>query len=190
MGTRRMPSPHEVEGRKEVETVMSHETIDVLIAGYLSAEAANEDYEAVLGSGGHLHGAAVVSKALDGSLTVEQTDHLVRDGAEGLGAVGFAVGLVAPPLLAATAVGAVMGAGAGGLLHHKAAEKLGAQAGETIPLGGAGLIVAFSHSEADKIEPAVARAVTKVVGEADGGHVSALKGALADAQQKMAESGS
>jgi predicted RNA-binding protein YlqC (UPF0109 family) len=29
----------------------------------------------------------------------------------------------------------------------------------------------------------------KVIGEAEGRHVQALKGALADAQQKMAESG-
>ena len=107
---------------------------------------------------------------------------MVREGAEGLGAVGFAVGLFAPPLLAATAVGAAMGAGAGELLHHKTADKLGEQAGETIPLGGAGLIVAYSHSEADKVEPAVTRAVQKAVGEAEGSHVKALKGALADAQ--------
>ena len=80
-----------------------------------------------------------------------------------------------------------MGAGAGELLHHKTADKLGEQAGETIPLGGAGLIVAYSHSEAEKVEPAVTRAVQKVKGEAEGRHVQALKDALADAQQKMAE---
>ena len=70
---------------------------------------------------------------------------MVREGAAGLGAVGFAVGLFAPPLLAATAIGAALGAGAGKLLHHKTADKLGEQAGETIPLGGAGLIVAYSQ---------------------------------------------
>ncbi len=112
---------------------------------------------------------------------------MIREAAGGLGAVGFAVGLAAPPLLAATAVGAALGAGTGDLLHHKIAGKLGEQAGETIPLGGAGLIVAYSHSEADKVEPAVTRAVQRTVGEAEGSHVAALKGALADAQQKMAE---
>ena len=112
---------------------------------------------------------------------------MVSEGAEGLGAVGFAVGLAAPPLLAATAVGAAMGAAAGGLLHHEVSGKLGEQAGATIPLGGAGLIVAYSHSEADSVEPAVTRAVQKTIGEAEGSHVKALKGALADAQQKMAE---
>ena len=86
------------------------ETIDVLIGGYMSKDAAHEDYEAVLTSGGHLHGAVVVSKDLQGNLSVEQTDHMVREGAAGLGAIGFAVGLFAPPLLAATAIGAVIGA--------------------------------------------------------------------------------
>lgn len=165
------------------------ETTDVLIGGYMSKDAANEDYEAALASGGYLHGAVVVAKDLEGNLSVEQTDHMVREGAEGLGAVGFAVGLFAPPLLAVTAVGAAMGAGAGKVLHHRTAGKLEEQAGSTIPVGGAGLIVAYPHSAAGDVEPAVTRAIKKVVGEAEGHHVKALKGALADAQRKMAEGG-
>jgi hypothetical protein len=47
--------------------------------------------------------------------------------------------------------------------------------------------VAYSHTEAEKIEPAVTRAVSRAIGEAEGSHVPALKVALADAQQKMAE---
>ena len=162
-----------------------HETTDVLIGGYLSKEAAEQDYEAVLGCGGYLHGAVVVSRDLEGNLSVEQTDHMVREGAEGLGAVGFVVGLFAPPLLAATAVGAAMGAVAGKLLHRRTANKLEEQAGETIPIGGAGLIVASPRSAAEKVTPAVTRAINKAVGEAEGHHVQALKGAIADAQQKM-----
>jgi uncharacterized membrane protein len=166
-----------------------HDTIDVLIGGYMSKDAAEQDYNAVLESGGHLQGAVVVSKDLEGNLSVQETDHMVREGAEALGAVGFAVGLFAPPLLATTAIGAAIGAGTGALLHHKTAEKLGEQVGATIPIGGAGLIVAYSHTEAEKVEPAVTRALQKVIGQAEGRHVQALKGALADAQQKMAESG-
>jgi uncharacterized membrane protein len=166
---------------------LDDETIDVLIGGYLSTKAAHDDYEAALASGGYLHGAVVVSKDLAGNLSVEQTDHMVREGAAGLGAVGFAVGLFAPPLLAATAVGAAIGAVAGKALHRRTENKLEEQAGETIPLGGAGLILAYPRSAAQTIEPTVARAVTKVVGEAEGHHVQALKGAIADAQQKMAK---
>ena len=169
--------------------ILGEQTIDVLIGGYLSADAAHEDYEAVLNSGGELQGAVVVAKDLEGSLSVEQTDHMVREGAEGLAAVGFVVGLFAPPLLAATAIGAALGAVGGKALHKKTGSKIEEQAGETIPIGGAGLIIAYEHEQAEKIEPAVTRAIKKVVGEAEGHHVKALKGALADAQQKMAEQG-
>ena len=62
------------------------ETIDVLIGGYLSTDAAHDDYAAVLASGGYLHGAVIVSKDLKGNLSVEQSDHMVREGAAGLGA--------------------------------------------------------------------------------------------------------
>jgi hypothetical protein len=48
--------------------------------------------------------------------------------------------------------------------------------------------VAYPHSAAGQVEPAVTRAVSRVVGEAEGNHVQALKGAIADAQTKMAES--
>jgi uncharacterized membrane protein len=164
------------------------ETIDVLIGGYLSKDAAMEDYESVLGCGGYLHGAVVVTKSLEGELEVQQTDHMVREGAAGLGAVGFVVGLFAPPLLAATVVGAALGAGLGKLAHRRVADKLEETAGATIPIGGAGLIVAYPHSAADKVEPAVKRAITHVVGEAEGHHVQALKGAIADAQAKLAQS--
>jgi arylsulfatase len=166
---------------------MSKDPTDVLIGGYLSADAAHEDYEAVLNCGAEIMGAVVVSKDMEGELSVEQTDHMVKEGAEGLAAVGFAVGLFAPPLLAATAIGAVIGAGAGKVLHKKTGSKIEETAGETIPIGGAGLIVAYKHDHADVIEPAVTRAIKKVVGEAEGHHVKALKGALADAQAKMAE---
>ena len=168
---------------------LGQQEINVLIGGYLAAEAAHEDYESVLGSGGDIEGAVVVSKDLEGNLSVEQTDHMVRKGATGLAGVGFVVGLFAPPLLAATAIGGALGAVGGKALHKKTGSKIEEAAGETIPLGGAGLIVAYERENAEVIEPAVTRAITKVVGEADGRHVAALKEALADAQQKMAAEG-
>ena len=163
------------------------ETTDVLIGGYLSTDAAHEDYAAVLDCGARLWGAVVVSKDLEGNLSVEQTDHMVQEGAAGLASVGFVVGLFAPPLLAATAIGAALGAVGGKVLHKRTGSKIEESAGETIPIGGAGLIVAYKHEDAERVEPAVTRAVKKAIGEAGGRHVKALKGALADAQKKMAE---
>ncbi len=163
------------------------ETTDVLIGGYLSTEAAHEDYESVLGCGAHLLGAVVVSKDLEGDVSLEQSDHVVAEGAAGVGGVGLVVGLFAPPLLAATAVGAALGAVGGKVLHKKIGSGIEKMAEETIPIGGAGLIVAYPRSSSDTVESAVTRAVQKVVGEAEGNHVEALKRALADAQKKMAE---
>ena len=106
------------------------ETTDVLIGGYLSKDAAQEDYEAVLNCGVRLWGAVVVSKDLEGELSVEQSDHMVEEGAAGLASVGFVVGLAAPPLLAATAIGAGLGAVGGKLLHKRSGSKIEKAAGE------------------------------------------------------------
>lgn len=162
------------------------ETTDVLIGGYLSAQAAHEDYDAVLACGARLWGAVVVTKDLEGNVALEHSDHAVEEGAAGAAGVGFVVGLFAPPLLAATAIGAALGAVGGKVLHKKIGSAVEKLAEDTIPIGGAGLIVAYAHTAADTVEPAVTRAVQKVVGEAEGHHVKALKGALADAQKKMA----
>ena len=103
---------------------MLDETTDVLIGGYLSAEAARDDYESVLNCGARLLGAVVVTKDLEGNVAVEQTDHMVEEGAAGLASVGFVVGLFAPPLLAATAIGAALGAVGGKALHEKTGSKI------------------------------------------------------------------
>ena len=110
---------------------------------------------------------------------------MVRKGAEVFGGVGLVVGLFAPPLLLATAAGAAIGAGLGELAHREVESKIEQQAGDTIPFGGAGLIVAYPRSSADRVDQAVTRALKKAVGEADGRKVDALKGALAEAQERM-----
>jgi len=133
-----------------------------------------------------LMGLVVVSKGLDGSMEIEQHDHIVKEGAMALGGAGFVVGLFAPPLLAATAVGAVVGAGVGKLAQRKVESALEAQAEQTIPIGGAGLIVVYEHEHTAVVEAAVTRAIKKVVGEATDSHLKAVKGALADASAKMA----
>ncbi len=161
------------------------ETIDVLMAGYLSKEAAEDDFHTVEATGATTHGLIVVSKDLEGKVTVELEDHAVRKGAMAFGGAGFVVGLFAPPLLVATAAGAALGAGVGKLMERKLKSGIEQQAEATIPIGGAGLIVAYPRSSGEVIEPAVTRAIKKVVGEAKGKHVKALKSAMADAQAKM-----
>jgi uncharacterized membrane protein len=164
---------------------MPRETVDVLMGGYLSKDAARQDFEAVQACGVPLLGVVVVSKDLDGTIEIEQHDHIVKEGAVALGGAGFIVGLFAPPLLIATAVGAMVGAGVGKIAHRKVESALEAQAQETIPIGGAGLIVVYDHDHTEAVEAAVTRPIQKVIGEATDSHVKAVKAALADASTKM-----
>ena len=167
--------------------LLETETVDVLIGGYLSRDAAYSDFESVLRSGARVHGATVVSKDFEGNLSVTQADHMIREVAEGMAVVGLAMGVVLLPLLAATTVvGAVMGAGLGQMLHVASATKLKHEAGSSIPLGGAGLIVVYPRTSATTVESAVKRAISSVNGEAEGRHLQAVLGALADARHHMA----
>lgn len=164
---------------------MSKEPTDVMIGAYLTTEPARADYDAVVHAGAKIEGAICVSRDHAGKIHVEESDHLARKGAEILGGAGLVVGLFAPPLLVATAAGAAVGAGLGALGHHEVKKKIEQQAFDTIPYGGAGLIVAYPRSSADEVDKAVKHSLKKAVGEADGKKLAALKKALGEAQDKM-----
>lgn len=177
-------------GLKVLSLPFDHETTDVLIGSYLSHDAAHEDYRAALACGAYLHGAIVVSKDLSGKVSVQQSDHMVREAAQGLGTLGFLSGLVVfPLLLPATGFGVALGGAVGEALHLLTETKVKGQAATMIPLGCAALILAYPRSSASVVEPVVTRAVTKATGEASGHHVQALRGALAGAQEQMAATG-
>ena len=157
---------------------------EVLIGGYLTPQPARLDYEAVLKSSADFDGVVLINRDLEGKMSVEMTDHLKKGGAKALGAAGFVVGLFAPPLLLSTAFGALVGAGLGKFAENKIKSQIERQAEQTIPWGGAGLIVAYPKECAEDIDKAVTHALKKIVGEAEGTKTKALKGALADAQSK------
>lgn len=164
---------------------MSPGPTDLLIAAYLYFDPAKLDFEAVVDAGVAIEGAVCVSRDDAGELHVEEKDHLARGDPEVLGGAGLAVALFAPPLLLATAAGAAIGGGLGELVDHELEDKIKEHAGETIALGGAGLIVAYPRSSADGIDKAITRTTKKEVREVDNRKVDALKKALAEAQGRM-----
>ena len=90
------------------------ETTDVLIGGYLSTDAAHEDYEAVLELRGPTLGRRRGQQGPRGQpLGRGDRPHGRGGRRRARRAVGFVVGLFAPPLLAATAIGAALGAAGG-----------------------------------------------------------------------------
>src|SRR3954468_6582059 len=113
---------------------MSDDQKDVLIAAYLFEDLAKRDFDAVLKLAEEetitVEGVAVVQKDPDGEVHVVETgDHLGRKGVKLGGGAGLVVGLFAPPLLAATAVGAAAGGAMGGFARPPLRGGLGGKRG-------------------------------------------------------------
>lgn len=103
---------------------MADTPTDVLVAGYQDIDQATADFDALLelvkDKQVEVDGVILVTHAEDGSVNVQQTgDNLGRKGLAWGGGVGLAVGLAAPPLLAATTAGAAAGGVVGKFADHR-----------------------------------------------------------------------
>src|SRR6476619_2251455 len=170
---------------------MSEDTKDVLIAAYLIEDLARKDFDAVVKLAEDktvtLEGIVLVQKDSDGEVHVVETgDHLGRKGAKVGGGVGLAVGLFAPPLLAATAVGAAAGALAGKFAKHRLESGIGEKMDAALPPGSGGVLAIYDAAGAPAVEKALANAVRKSVARIDGASAKELKAGLAEAQAGMA----
>ena len=169
---------------------MSDDHMDVLIAVYLFEDLAKKDFDAVVELAKEntitAEGVVLVRKTADGEVSVVETgDHLGRKGAALGGGVGLVVGLFAPPLLAATLVGAAAGAAMGKLAKHRLESGIGDKMDAVLPAGSGGVIVVYDSDGAEEVDQALANAVLKSIGHLD--HLSAeeLKAGLAEAQAGM-----
>ena len=163
---------------------------EVLIAAYLFLAPGRKDYDAVMklveDHAATVEGVVLVSKDHAGEMHIEEAgDHLVRHGAEIVGGVGLVVGLFAPPLLAATAIGA----GVGGLLamfgKHRVESGIEEKLKETLPAGAATLIAIYHYEDAHAVHEAVTNSPKTSFADIDGKSVRELKAGLAEAQAGM-----
>jgi arylsulfatase len=169
---------------------MSDDHKDVLIAAYLYEDLAKQDFDAVLKLAEDkaitVEGVALVQKNEAGEVNVKETgDHLGRKGAKLGGGVGLVVGLFAPPLLAATAVGAAAGAVLGKFAKHRLESGIGDKMDGALPNGSGGVIAVYDSAGADAVDKALANAVKKSVAQIDGASAKELKAGLAEAQAGM-----
>ena len=171
---------------------MAGDSTDVLVAGYPSVDAANADFDilvaAVKAKSVRIEAAILVSKDAAGNVVVEQTgDNLGRKGLGYGGGVGFLVGLAAPPLLAAT----VVGAAAGGLMGRFASKRVETgihdTIGEALPPGRAVIIATYDQDQNLAVQQVLAGALARSVVTTDESGVGALKGSLAEAMGKFAQ---
>jgi uncharacterized membrane protein len=169
---------------------MSDDKKDVLIAAYLIEDLAKEDFDALLrlAEDGTItvEGVVLVQKDSDGEVHVTETgDHLGRKGLKIGGGVGLAVGLLAPPLLAATAVGAAAGNVTGRFAKHRLESGIGEKMDAALPPGSGGVIAVYDSGGADAVDKALGNAVKKSVAQIDDMNAKELKAGLEEAQAGM-----
>jgi len=170
---------------------MSDDPKDVLIAAYLFEDLAKKDFDAVLKLAEDktitVEGVVLVQKDAEGEVHVTETgDHLGRKGLKLGGGVGLAVGLLAPPLLATTVVGAAVGGLAGTFAKHRLESGIGEKMDAALPPGSGGVLAIYDAAGAPAVENALANAVRKSVARIDGASANELKAGLAEAQAGMA----
>jgi arylsulfatase len=169
---------------------VSDTDFDVVIGAYLIPDLARDDFDALakLVSDKKLavEGIALVTNDADGNVSVDETgDHLGRKGMAIGGGVGLVVGLLAPPLLAATVVGGAAGALIGKFARHRIDSGLADKMGAALPPGSAGVVAIYDRDKGDVVQAAMASAVRTSTAHVDGGGAKNLKAALAEAQAGM-----
>jgi arylsulfatase len=171
---------------------MANELTNVLVAGYQSVEAASTDFdgliEQVKAKQVRIDAAILVAHDANGNVTVQKTgDNVGRTGAKWGGAVGFLVGLAAPPLLAATVVGAVGGAILGKAVDRKVEQTLHDKLGEAMKPGTAAIIAMFDADQRLAVERALPNSPAKSVVETDQKGTKALQASLGEAMGKFVQ---
>jgi arylsulfatase len=165
---------------------------NVLVAGYQTVAAAETDFDSLIASVKarevRLEAVILVAHDADGNVTVRKTgDSVGRTGAKWGGALGFLVGLAAPPLLAATVVGAAGGALLGRLGDHKIEQGLHAKLGEAMKPGTAAIIAMFDADQRLAVERLLPGSPAKSVVETDKKGTQALQASLGEAMGKFVQ---
>ncbi len=100
---------------------------------------------------------------------------------------GLVVGLFAPPLLLATALGAGIGAGIGELKKRHEEKELGVDVEEYLPPGTSAIIVVADDTYADRIDRALEKSIKKVNKAVDKGDYEKLEKELRDADKRITD---
>ena len=142
---------------------MSEVPVDLYIATYSDADAAQEDWDDIkrLARDGVItvDGLVLVSRDADGKISVKDNANDVGRGAA-IGAVGGAIiGLIFPPaFLASAAVGAGIGAGAGAIVDRRDKNEIKADVEDVLPPGSSGIVAMFEERWMDDVEKALGKA--------------------------------
>ncbi len=168
-----------------------NDALDVLIAVYLIPDLAQQDFDAFVKRAGEktisADGIVLVTKDADGEVQVKETgDHLGRKGVKAGAGVGLVVGLFAPPLLAATAVGAAVGGLTGKFARKRLETGIGEKMDDALPPGSAGIIAVYEHEHAEVVNETLANAIRTSTAQIDKASAKELKAGLEEAGAGLA----
>lgn len=169
----------------------AEKNVDLFVAAYGDEGAAVDDFEAIK----ELDDIAVVAAVLiqrdaEGKVTVKEHGGSLVKGGTAVGAVaGFVVGLFAPPLLAATAIGAGIGAAVGAITKHHAEKKAGDElrADDWLPMNSSAIVAVVDDEYLDRIDKVVTKATKKVDKAIDKGDYDAVVKALNEGGQQVVD---
>ena len=161
---------------------MQNESLVLFVGAYSDATSAKDDFEVLRsleGSDVEVASAVVMSRAADGSVDVLSKGDGVTGGTAVIGGgLGFAVGLFAPPLLAATAVGAGLGAVLGHLVKRHEEKELGVELEEYFPPNSSAIVVVLDDKYLDRVEKALTKAEKRISKAIDSDDAEKLEKAL------------
>jgi len=164
--------------------------VSLLVAAYGNDQAAaGEDFAAIKELGDTAVVAAVVLQR-DSAGDVEVVEHgggLVAAGTTVGAVAGFVVGLFAPPLLLATAVGAGIGAGVGAIKKRHEEKAIGVDAEQWLPVGSSAIAAVIDDLYLDRVDKAVTKATKKVTKAIDSGDYDAVVKAVNEGDDKVIE---
>jgi uncharacterized membrane protein len=165
--------------------------LDLFVAAYSDEGAAVDDFKAIK----EVEDVAVVAAVIlqrdsEGNVTVKEHGGGLVAGGTAVGAVaGFVVGLFAPPLLAATAIGAGIGAAAGAITKHheekKASDEI--QADDWLPVNSSAIVAVVDDEYLDRVEKAATKATKKVNKAIDKGDYDSVMKALNEGGQQIVD---
>jgi uncharacterized membrane protein len=144
-------------------TAESGTPVGLYVAAYADPDAAQEDWEAIKELAKEkvitVEALVLVSRDADGKIHEQDNAHTVGIGTVLGAAGGFFVGLIFPPaLLASTAIGAGIGAGAGGLVSHHEKKEIKAEVANDLPFGSSGIVVLLDERWVADAEKALSKA--------------------------------
>lgn len=158
--------------------------VDLYIAAYDDASVAEEGWndvkELAKEEAIDVDGMLFVRRNEDGKIVVKDDAHDVRKGVKVGAVAGAVVGLIFPPsLLGGAVVGALAGAGIGGLRGRGRKNEIHADVEHALPEKSSGIIVLVNDESASRLESALSEADNIEKHEVDAESAASIKAAVA-----------